>query len=305
MNPFDCANLAMNTPKNIDLPFFAYGIFKPGGLGFLRIKKWVAQCSDETVPGKLLVRDGLPIAFQGGDRRIPGSLIQFQPGIENEAYKSIVELEPEYQYKWATVEVASKFGGPIVDANYLIGKSEKGCDEPLKPWMGRNDPLFNEALEVVEEVLSKMDKKQFSEFDLKPLFRLEMAYLLLWTSIERYASMRYNLSGGATQKVNQVANESAFETALLKHVDGLKESRKLRRADKPEDGCVLNRKKPKKAMEYYYQVRNNLVHRGKGAYDDYKHLSLSLAELLPIFRETLQAAFEESQWSEQTNSDLK
>jgi hypothetical protein len=295
----------MNLPENINLPFFAYGIFKPGELGFLRLKRWIAQCADKTIPGKILIRDGLPIAFPGVGIGIAGSLIQFQSGIENEAYRSIVELEPEYQYKWTPVEVASKSGDPNVFANCLIGKNEKGCEEPHAHWTGREDPLFNEALEVVEEVMSKMDKRQFSEFDLKPLFRLEMAYLLLWTSIERYASMRYNLSDKATNKVNQIAAESAFRDALLKHTVAQIQSRELRRADDPSQKLVLNREVPKKAMGYYHQVRNNLVHRGKGAYNDYKHLSLSLVELLPIFRETLQAAFEESQWREQAISDPK
>ena len=45
-----------------------------------------------------------------------------------------------------------------------------------------------------------------------------------------------------------------------------------------------------KSVAYYYQVRSNITHRGKGAVRDYDMLRDSLTELLPIFREVLEAA---------------
>ena len=43
-------------------------------------------------------------------------------------------------------------------------------------------------------------------------------------------------------------------------------------------------------MQYYYQVRSNITHRGKGVAQDYELLRDSLSELLPIFRKVLEAA---------------
>jgi len=39
---------------------------------------------------------------------------------------------------------------------------------------------------------------------------------------------------------------------------------------------------PKTSAEYYFQVRNNLTHRGKGASKDGEIVRLSLLELLTI-----------------------
>ena len=80
-----------------------------------------------------------------------------------------------------------------------------GCRNPQKGtiisdynvWNGRDDPLFTVALDVVSETFNS---NEVFDWDLKPLFRLEMAYLLLWTAIERYTSLRYHLGDRANQK---------------------------------------------------------------------------------------------------------
>jgi hypothetical protein len=143
---------------------------------------------------------------------------------------------------------------------------------------------FTEALDVVEETLRS---QTFDWRNLKPLFRLQMAYLLLWSSIERYVSLRYHLGDKVTQKVNQLAREAAFVTGLRAHVH---EERTVNRADRPGEKEVLDPESPKKAVGYYYQVRSNITHRGKGIVRDYDLLHESLAELLTIFREVLREA---------------
>ena len=46
---------------------------------------------------------------------------------------------------------------------------------------GRNEPLFGPALDVVRETL---DLNRKFEWDLKPMFRLQMAYTLLWMQLK-------------------------------------------------------------------------------------------------------------------------
>jgi hypothetical protein len=276
----------MDIPKNPNLPFFAYGVFKPNELAFLQIKDFVEQCSEVVIPGTLRIRDGLPIiSLEESHGQVQGSLIQFSAEAGQDAYRRIADLEPGNQYRWDTVAVGD------CEANCLAGLSPlKGSTWTTDEWSGRNDPLFNEALDVVAETLK--NNSQF-DYDLKPLFRLEMAYLLLWTCIERYASLRYHLGDKATNKVNNLAEEPAFRAALLQHVS---ERRSVQRADKPTHKSVLDAKDPKKAIAYYYQLRSNLVHRGKGVSDDHERLEKSLRELLAIFKETLDAAFKVSCW---------
>lgn len=89
----------------------------------------------------------------------------------------------------------------------------------------------------------------------------------------------------------KIAGESAFIQALAKCGA---EPREVCRADKPTERMILDVNSPDKALDYYYQIRSNLVHRGKGVPHDHDRLEKSLRELLAIFKMTLNAAFEES-----------
>lgn len=273
----------MNLPDDITLPFFAYGVFKPGELAFLQIRAFVIERIECTIAGELCIRDGLPIISPNPKERVNGALLKFFPECKEKAYQAIVNLEPDKQYHWAVAPTTSG------SANYLVGRSpNKGSIPAEKEWDGRNDPLFTVALEVVQETL---ESNRNFEWDLKPLFRLEMAYLLLWTCIERYASLRYHFKDKAADKVFNIAEESAFQLALQKWAH---EPRSVQRADDPTQKAVLDPKDAAKSIKYYYQIRSNLVHRGKGLPHDHDRLKSSLEELLNIFRDTLDAAFLES-----------
>ena len=229
--------------------------------------------------GELLLRDGLPIIDLQGHGSIKGALLTFLPNRAADAYDSISALEPDKHYRWHDAELQG------VTANVLVGLSpRKGsvhCEDA--EWNGWSDPYFTAALDEVEETL----KSQVFDWDMKPLFRLQMAYLLLWSSIERYVSLRYHLGGNVMEKVGKLADEPQFAKSLQQWV---KDRRTVYRADRPGEKEVLDPNSPVKAVKYYYQVRSNITHRGKGIVRDYEVLNKCLAELLPIFREVLKAA---------------
>lgn len=280
----------MQPPTNTALPFFAYGIFKPGQLGFHRLKDLVEESKRQcTIPGTLLIRDGLPIIDPAGSGEVRGDLLIFRSDSQAKAYERIAEIEPDKHYRWGT---AISNG---VEANALFGRSPRkgavACEE--SEWDGRNDPLFTSALEVVEEAL-----KTNSDFDwnLKPLFRLQMAYLLLWSSIERYVSLRYHLGDKVMEKVNCLAQEKAFCEGLRQVV---KSKREVFRADRPDkkitlDPSNLGESFSKNSLDYYYQIRSNITHRGKAVVKDHERVKDSLSELLLVFRDVLTKGFEES-----------
>lgn len=276
----------MEQPKDVKLPFFAYGVFKPGQLAFFQIKEFVIKAECARIKGTILLRDGLPI-LDISQREIAaeGSIIWFSPEHCEKAYKMISKMEPDNQYRWDKKNCNNQ------QVNVLIGRSpNKGttCDDNPIQWDGWEDPLFTVALEVVEDTLN--DDKNNSEFtlvDLRPLFRLQMAYSLLWSSIERYTSLRYHLGDDVTEKINNLASEQAFASSLKKNVE---ENREIYRADRPGDKEILDPDNPKKSINYYYQIRSNIAHRGKAAKKDYDTLQKSLNELLSIFRDVLKAA---------------
>lgn len=275
----------MTGPNNIDLPFFAYGVFRKGELGFLSISDLADRVVESCrVRGSLLLRDGLPIIDPQGDSDVPGSLVSFREGLHKEAYGRINRLEPDRQYRWEETTAQS------VRCNYLVGRSPRKGSSPADDgcWDGRNDPLFTTALEVVHETL-----KTHADFEwnLKPMFRLQMAYLLLWSSIERYASLRYHLGDRAVDKVMQIADDPQFDQFLKRRVS---RKHRVQRADRPQDHYELSPGDPRKSLNYYYQIRSNIVHRGKGVVRDHEIVKRSLEELLGIFEELLRTAFQSS-----------
>ena len=172
-------------------------------------------------------------------------------------------------------------------ANVLMGGSpRKGSIHPeYQIWEGEKEPLFTVALDVIQKSLDRYS--QF-EWDLEPFFQLQMAYMLLWTSIERFVSFKYHLGERVTEKVFKLAEDPVFARALH---DRVKEERGVYRSDDPSKRAVLNPNKPKKALEYYYQIRSNITHRGKTAIRDHEMLLASLSELFGIFKEVLRNEF--------------
>ncbi len=275
----------MERPNDISLPFFAYGLFRPGQIAFFRLSTLVSKISEPVqIKGTILIRDGLPILDPTGEGHTIGALLTFLPDQAIEAYDKIREMEPDKQYRWSVSEITGR------SANVLVGrhplKGSVSSDD--KEWDGWDDPLFNAALEVVEETLKTQSG---FDWDLKPLFRLQMAYLLLWSSIERYLSLRYLLGGKPNQKLGWLATEHAFAESLQRHVV---EPREIYRADEPDNKVVLDRCSPDKAVSYYYQIRSNITHRGKAVVRDHELLTSSLAELLLIFRDVLTSAKHEA-----------
>jgi len=273
----------MELPPRTDLPFFAYGVFKPGQLGYHRIADLVVRADPATIAGTLRIRDGLPIVdpeADSGSDQVAGHVLHFAETTRKEAYSRIAKLEPDKQYRWIETRATN------LNANVLVGRSpKKGSVVAEEEWDAARDPLFTSALEVVKETLCA--NRDFA-WDMKPLFRLQMAYLLLWSSIERYVSLRYHLGDRVTEKVNHLASEPVFAEALIQAGPA---KREVFRSHKPEEKAVLDSANPRKALDYYYQIRSNITHRGKGVVQDHERLVKCLDELLPIFRTVLDSAF--------------
>jgi hypothetical protein len=277
----------MELPKNPNLPFFAYGIFKKGELAFLSIMDLVKDVKLASVKGELRLRDGLPILNLKDQAQVEGSLIYFKDNHSVEAYEIINGLEPDKQYIWMETEPKQN-----IKCNYLVGKSPmKGSVEDQYGWDGKNDPLFTDALKVIRKTL---DDNRGRDEDIESMFKLQMAYLLLWSAIERYASLRYRLGSDAWQKIKRIAQEDIFKKLLHENVEmDVEQYRQVQRADDPTEDYKLNPNKPKESLLYYYQVRNNISHRGKGAkIKDHPIVEKSLHELLNIFEGILCNAFE-------------
>ena len=284
----------MEFPANVQLPFFAYGTFRPGELAYLRIKPFVESVNNQAVvKGDLWIRDGLPLLDAKGDRLVDGALIHFRSPSSGSAYFSIIELEPDKQYQWDTAIAKSSLGE--LEANVLTGVDiQNGCVHPDRRLSVSDDPLFKEAFELIDESLAQVSEKDQSDEpnpNFRNFLRLQMAYMLLWTSIERYASLRYSLGDNVMKKILQLGSDPFFAQALNQTVH---RTDRLYATNDPANSKKLNKDSPKKSLEYYYQVRCNITHRGKAAFKDFHRLKSALSELSAIFRQTFENALRES-----------
>jgi hypothetical protein len=267
-----------------DLPFFTYGFLRPGEIAYPQIERFVdvGSVRRARVGGRLWLRDGLLLLESTGDSFIEGFLLRFRPDHAEAAYKRIDELEPCKLYRWDTGEVSVE--GSTVKANMLFGRSPQSGSEPweIDDWHVADDPLINEALQEIESIATEPNPADPTEP--RMFFRKQMAYLLLWSSIERYVSLRWGFNHNVTKRVERLAEEPAFRNALAEVV---KEERRVRRTDDPSRSNVLDRARPLQSIRYYYQVRSNMVHRGKAAIRDRKIVEGSLHELLHIYKHVL------------------
>lgn len=90
-----------------------------------------------------------------------------------------------------------------------------------------------------------------------------------------------------TEKVSHLASEPAFRESLKRQVS---ERREVRRADRPADKAVLDPSSPEGSLEYYYQIRSNITHRGKAVVQDHDRVLEAAEQLTQIFRCVLSAA---------------
>jgi hypothetical protein len=263
-------------PENPELPLLEYGLFKPGQPAWFQIREFVQDVVDATdMDGLLRLREGIPILDTAADGVVWGSLITFRDGEGTLAYQRIASLEPERQFRWQKNGQCNVLAGrsPTKDS-LLLDEQEWDC------W---RDPCFSEALEVVAEMAGRPE----AQWDFREFFRIQMAYLLLWSSIERLASFRHGFGGDITRKIRKLAEEPLFAAALRTHAG---ECRTLHRADDPTEKTMLDRGSPGKAIAYYYQVRCNVAHRGKSMMSDLRHVRLSLMELHEIFTRFIREA---------------
>ena len=115
-------------PNNTDLPFFSYGIFRPGEIAYEIIEDLVDESliEEKNILGSLMLRDGLIIYDINGKDLINGYLIYFKKDNAKEAYKRISDLEPKNYFIWNSND-KKKYSKEF---NVLCGKQlTKGVDE--------------------------------------------------------------------------------------------------------------------------------------------------------------------------------
>lgn len=274
-------------PQNdCSLPFFAYGIFKPGQLAYSRIKDYVyGEPIKTSVKHALYERDGIPFVSEKDiSHETEGYVIHFKENCQELAYDVIRKTESAKFYRWNTTESDN---GTV---NILFGKSPSKSN-PLRVennrYDGSKDVFFTKAINLIAiEMKNYENDSSFENF-----FKLQRNYLLLWTCIERYTSLKYG-ENSKSQNNKCLANETIFKDSL-KYFVKKEESRKIFNSQ-TLNYDRLDPENAEKSISYYYTMRSNVVHRGKSVSDiDEEKLRKSLVELLNIFQCVLKYTFPE------------
>jgi hypothetical protein len=265
-------------------------VFKPGEVSHRQLQPLLAASPEAAVAnGLVLLRDGLPMLDAGRDDECHGFLLRFEPARAAEAYALVGAMEPGSQYRWEVTTLRS----PPERANVLHARKPNRGSDPMEAstWTSRDDPLFTSLLEVVDGVVKRdgVESREWftrNGFDWHRFFRLQAAYLLLWSAIERFTALRYGAWRDPMERIKLLGEEPAFAAALRAVAP---EPRSVFDSRDPDDRADLDADTPSRSVRYYYQVRSNLSHRGKGAIRDGETVRSSLVEFLAVFRSILTA----------------
>ena len=236
--------------------------------------------------GTLWLRDGIPLFDPGTDGQVGGWLLWFDPARLSEAWKVACSFEPAKQYRWAVVQAHS--GAEGTDADVLAGRRihAGSAGENVQHWPAARDPVFAEGLDEVERLAEEAapDGSVHPQLDTPELwgsfFRLQAAYLLLWSIIERYTALRFGPGLDPLARIKQLGEDTSFINAVADA--GVK------------PGAVVDSRDPGRhhqlaadgtgAAKYFYQVRSNLSHRGKSAFQDAQLVHKAVTELRRAMR---------------------
>jgi gamma-glutamylcyclotransferase (GGCT)/AIG2-like uncharacterized protein YtfP len=274
----------MPPPEDLALPLFVYGALKPGLPAYEQLQGFVADARSVLVPGQLWVRDGLPLLRTDEPGEVYGFLLTWKPGSEKRAYNNVCAFEPRKHYQWSTVTVDS---GSV--ANVLTALDPDDGNPVFLPspvWRISDDPAFGVALDEVQAVLEEVEQMQATDDRLrwKQFYRAQMAYLLLWSVVERLSALCLGPANEPMKRVNRLHELVGIPEIVAKHV---RREDKVADSRDPGELSRLNARKPKKVFQYYYQVRSNLSHRGKAVFKDFDKVHFSLKELLGIVTDYL------------------
>ena len=136
---------------------------------------------------------------------------------------------------------------------------------------------------TVEEIKNGKKFKQ----NIQNFLNIQQNYMLLWSAIERYASLKYDirkdervqLAREYSDIIKSVIEEEVDEERVVYNSETLWCNR-------------LDPDNPVGSMFYYYTVRCNIVHNGKEfQIRDFDLLLESLVELYKIFKQILEKTF--------------
>lgn len=306
-------NTGSPNKKNRNLPFLAYGFFKPHQIAYSRIKPFVkGKPKKVDVYHELKNVNGLPVLLsETTNYPAVAYIIDFRHDPQYKAYKIIGNSKNKHIYSWRKITVETN-DGKSQDVNVLMYPDEEPLPERIKgfnygnnyDW--RNDPVFDATFKYLDWQINLLKMQPFKHdwTDLNPLMGIQSLYMTLWSAIDRFMTFRYGLT--QTWNVKELSLEPSFKESLQDNYDaiGLKSFYRNRKRDNNEDDYIifstedlkdyhLNPINPTCSALYYYNLRNNIVHASKTSPKEADIVWNALIGLKKIFHNVYEKVKEE------------
>lgn len=169
--------------------------------------------------------------------------------------------------------------------------SSHHCDdneEYLDSFDGKRDTYFSELFPFIRKELNALNDQKLKLNENELLFKLQMYYMLLWSAIDRYCSLKYDVTNRQGDYLEALSEDYIFINALDN--THIRKGRPIFSA-KNLLYYKLDKTNPKFSVNYYYTIRSNVVHRGKDKKVKIGELHSSLVELLEIFEKMIDETF--------------
>lgn len=276
----------VGSPRNTNLPFFAYGIFKPGQLAYPQIRNYVdGEPSAELVDYEMLYRDGIPVLRSGENEhfKTSGYLMKFNGP---KAYEIIGGSQSDKLYMWKRIKVNGIWANTLFGVNSDCGSSDDR-ENSVSYYNYRQDSFFQEALDLIKEMKEEFEGKNVR--NMKDFFKIQMHYMLLWSVIERFCTLTYGHAAIGKNMFN-FAKERSFNDKL----NSITRKDVVFSSDTLEDK-YLDSNNYADSIVYYYTIRCNVVHKGKTVKSEERNkLKCSLEELYGLFMAVYNDKLEEN-----------
>lgn len=270
----------------IDGPLFVYDALKPDELAHPQIAEWVLDSQPaHAMDYALRSRDGFPLLVEAMRAHVDGFLLYFSDA--RAAYKEVGRFEPNAHYRWKPDGLQVEAGTKIVVANALLARNPNaGADlEHLFAWSSSRDPVFTHGVPVAAAIATPWLVNRSFGIDLGPwqaLYQVQAAYLLIWSAVERFTALRFGPAISPVKRLGCLAALPDWNVLLLKAKVPTGE-RKVVDSRDPGDKIAL-KEDGSNAWKYWYQVRSNLSHRGKGAHRDLEIVAEAFLDVHDMLR---------------------
>lgn len=279
-----------------NLPLFVYGSLKPGELAFGQVKDLLAGDKPSFIDGfELKLRDLMPLVQRAaGKQKLSGFVLTPKVEYQDIFYQTVQRYEGN-NYELTTCPSTNNLG-ETVEVNLFVGRSTEygGAEHFEGEWTGNRDPLLSKSFPcIIEDIRLSLDNTSSSfssrEKDWYLKNRKIGNFLLLNSILEHVWSMTF---GGITKSPSdsmrlmkksmeyRSAFRKASEVNAIPYVS-IRDSRDI-------DYDSISTRHHKGALDTWYRVRGNTLHRGKSGSDTeiIEDASIGLGNFLMIYLES-------------------